>query len=324
MTLSTRKILQILSESATLNEDLGTLEFIDKSLRATFQNYKKNKLADGLTSDSPVKREEAKVAAAVARLFDDKNVFGIILATTDGEDVDTQYVAITKKNYGSYQYGEPTFEFNFNTQATRSVGYDSYSIPNSGKKAVVAKLVSGLAKAVGTKTGKMLFAYVISSDRSKDQLRKDRRDAKSGSMFFTPDLVRKLKGDLQSRLASFKASKGDKAENLEAAMEVFKQKISKDITIGGYAYKLSNSNLHLDNLLKTKEDGWGESTLTYNLYDNEGNWRRLDKWVKENPEATEEERKAFSKTLPPRSFEVILKLQDMRLVPIKLKVQNDF
>lgn len=313
--LSTRKILNILNESTVLNEDLGTLEFIDPQFRKAFMNYHGKKLAKGLTSDSPVKKERATVASGVRKLFDDKNVFGIVLGTDD-----KQYAAIIVNRSDRFNKGD-SYNLIMDRTFLREIGVDTYGLNGGSSKTAVVKDLKEIIDAVSD-SGKSSFAYVVEVDNTKGKLRSDRAEARRGSIFFAKDAVRELRQNLNSRLAAFKASRGDQVEDFDAAVELLKEKLADNLIVNGVKYRLERSNLYLDSLRSTKDDSWHESYVEYRMFNENSRWDAQRDWRKANPNATDEEYAEFVKSLPPRSFTVTLKLDGMTLVPNKLKFSD--
>ncbi|AUZ94845.1 hypothetical protein FDI40_gp033 [Agrobacterium phage Atu_ph07] len=326
MSSDLRKYKNILSESynpPVVNEDLGTLKFVDKDLIGALKNkpfYSRRStgLKSGLTSDSPVKTTLVGTASAIHSLLTDKTVFGAVFMVEDRQ----LFVAVKEDN-DKYNI---TFS-RTNKSYAKDAGIDEYDYSGKVSSAKLKKLVSAINK-MAKEDNKMLEAQVIFIDGSKTELRKERQAARSGSPFFTKNLTRELRQSLSARLEKFKASKSTNVDDLDAAFETIKEKFLDMINVGGYSYKLSRTNLNWESLNKGEDDTnvWSDSYLTYSLTsDSEG--KRSDEMRKVYTDAREisddSEKDAYIDAerakLPPRSFDIILRLKGNVLTPVRLK-----
>lgn len=330
MSSDLRKYKNILSESynpPVVNEDLGTLKFVDNDLigalkKVTYHGGRSTGLKTGLTSDSPVKTTLVGTASAIHSLLTDKTVFGAVFMVENRQ----LFVAVKEEN--------DKFVITFsrtNKSYAKDAGIDEYDYSGKVSSAKLKKLVSVINK-MAKEDNKMLEAQVIFIDGSKTELRKERQAARSGSPFFSKNLTRELRHSLASRLEKFKASKSTNVDDLDAAFETIKEKFLDMITVGGYSYKLSRTNLNWESLNKGEDDTnvWSDSYLTYTLT-SESEQKRSEEMRKVYTDAREisdeSERDVYLDAerakLPPRSFEIILRLKGNVLTPVRLK-SSDF
>ena len=309
-----------------INEDLGTLKFVDKDLIGALKiptHYKTRSrgLKAGLTSDSPVKTTLVGTASAIHSLLTDKTVFGAVFMVENRQ----LFVAVKEDEKFNITFSRT------NKSYAKDAGIDEYDYTGKINAAKLKKLVSAINKFAKDEN-KMLEAQVIFIDSSKTELRKERQDARSGSPFFSKNLTRELRQSLAGRLEKFKASKSTNVDDLDAAFETIKEKFLDMISVGGYSYKLSRSNLNWESLNKADDDErvWSDSSLTYTLT-GDSEQKRSEEMRKVYTDAREisdeSERDVYLDAerakLPPRSFEIILRLKGNVLTPVRLK-SSDF
>lgn len=318
-----------------LDEDLGNLKDISPSLMSVFRAYTmgrgKGPLKPSVGQNSPVTVQDVKSATAIIRtLEDDKNVIGAVLVV-GGKQVFA--VAVHERKYSGI-----TFKATVDVPALQSVvgetNVTSEDFSYGGKldfrntggdssnkiRAGVSHILS-LAKQAGLSYS----SKVVSQDAARAEVSKDRKAARVGATaMMTKDQLRKeFASTLRSKLEAFKAGKATSVEDFDQAIEKFKTDFLEMITIAGYSYKISNANLNWSYLKSEGEDGWGRSSISYEATQetNQKIWdlRRGYKEKFPGKDYDDPEVAAYLGGLPPKNFEVIVKLKGNVLTPVKLK-----
>lgn len=340
----------------TINEDLGSLNAIDKKfhkLFATGWNNKAKISGGAVGQQSPIETVEAAKPSDAAKLMFGEdtvknNVQGMILIIHG-----VQVLAISKssRNHkGTPEYktmldGDAYSKIEKDTDRKAKVskvfnGYDTNlrsGVSDTSLSMSSAKYVLNAVYKAAKDTGaEGINALVIKTDPERAKKQQQRKTAQYGAMPASGEAIRsgKFKDDarraLSSRLEKFKAQKAEEFKTPQEFMAAAIQKgFMEKVNIDGFVYKMSEDQLRLRDIIKPSN--WNRSNaIKYQLDSSHSDkldalkkqvWDLHDA-AKENPEVQTKIDELKAK-YPPREISVIMGLEGGMIKPIDVKVSED-
>ena len=251
-----------LVEGIQLDEDLGNLKQIEADLRQLFQPFGKKSMLSTAGENSPVELIDVSNGSAMMRAAEEKDTIGLVFVL-DGE----QIAGVSLRKSGRYGLGGDS-NFLLSDRAQRISGFPYKELYNqkfgSSKSAHRNAFVT--IKKFAQESGMTFEVKAIKTDMTRVAKQIDRRKSRDGATaMMNPERLRaQIKGELQSKLVNFKASKATSVKEFDDIISAFQDEFLETINVGGYSYQMSNDRLNYGSL-KSGGDSWSTSYLTYTM-----------------------------------------------------------